>query len=30
MTLFAFSERKATDQYPKVISYDFHRPLTSR
>jgi hypothetical protein len=30
MTGFAFSEHKATDQYPKVISYDFRRTLTSR
>ena len=30
MTFFAFSKRKATDQYPKVISDDFRRTLTSR
>jgi len=30
MTVSAFSERKATDQYPKVISCDFHKTHTSR
>ena len=30
MTFSAFSERKATDQYPKVISYAFRRTHPSR
>ena len=30
MTFSAFSERKATDQYPKVISDDFRRVRPSR
>lgn len=30
MTLFALSQHKATDWYPKVISHDFRRTHPSR